>query len=71
MPAVALVAGAGWIIAVGAPDARLDLAKSLGADVVLSIERSSPAGIKATFMDLAQGRGADVAMEFTGNPQAF
>ena len=69
--AVALVAGAGWIVAVGAPDARLDLAKSLRADVVLSIERSSPAGIKATFMDLAQGRGADVAMEFTGNPQAF
>lgn len=71
--AIALVRtkGAGQIIAIGAPDERLELATSFGADEVLSIERFNAAERQAAVLDLTQGRGADVVMEFTGNPEAF
>src|SRR3954470_8779874 len=41
--AFAALRGAGQVIAIGAPDARLDLARSLGADVTLSVEKDAPA----------------------------
>ncbi len=69
--AYARIAGSGQIIVIGAPDARLALAKSFGADAVLSIEQTSAEERKSTVMDFTEGRGADIVMEFAGDPQAF
>ncbi|WP_128548519.1 galactitol-1-phosphate 5-dehydrogenase [Larkinella soli] len=57
------VAGCGQIIAVDLDDDRLALARKLGADRVLNVDREDiPAEIKA----LTSGRGADVAFEVVG-----
>jgi threonine dehydrogenase-like Zn-dependent dehydrogenase len=69
--AVASVAGARKVIVIGAPDARLELAREFGADEVISVERSSPAERLDKVLSLTDGRGADVVMEFTGHPGAF
>jgi threonine dehydrogenase-like Zn-dependent dehydrogenase len=69
--AVASVAGARRIVVVGAPDARLDLALEFGASDVISIERHDAQARLEAILDLTDGRGADVVMEFTGHPAAF
>lgn len=68
--AVAKISGARRVIAIGAPDARLDLARDFGADEVLSIERTSPEERLDAVRSLTDGRGAEIVMEFTGAPQA-
>ena len=70
---VAKVSGASMVIAVGRRRFRLDLARRIGsADVFLSTEEDDV--VKRT-MELTNGRGADVVMEFAGAPttirQAF
>ncbi len=69
--AVAAVSGARRIIVVGAPDARLDLAREFGATDTISIERAGPEERLDAVRALTNGRGADVVMEFTGHPAAF
>jgi L-iditol 2-dehydrogenase len=69
--AFASLRGAGQVIALGAPANRLDLAKSLGADLTISIEDRSPDQRRDQIMDLTGGRGADVILEATGNPAAI
>lgn len=69
--AVARIGGARRVVALGAPDARLDLARDFGADEVLSIERTSAAERADRVRELTEGRGADIVMEFTGHPAAF
>jgi len=68
--AFAALRGAGLVIVIGAPAARLDLALALGADVTLSLMDHPPAARAARVRDLTAGRGADVAIEATGNPVA-
>lgn len=68
---VARMSGARRIIAVGAPDARLELARAFGADDVLSVETMSAEERQDFIMEATEGRGADVVMEFAGNPAAF
>ncbi|MCJ8139116.1 zinc-binding dehydrogenase [Falsirhodobacter halotolerans] len=68
---VARMSGARRVIAIGAPDGRLDLARDFGADDVLSVERTSAEERRAFVLDATGGRGADVVMEFAGNPHAF
>lgn len=68
---VARMSGARRVIAIGAPDARLRLAADFGADQVLSVESTDAAQRLAAVLEATDGRGADIVMEFTGNPAAF
>jgi L-iditol 2-dehydrogenase len=63
--------GASLVIAIGAPAARLELARSMGADVILSVETDSLDARRARIRELTGGRGVDVAIEATGNPNAI
>ncbi len=69
--AVARARGARSVIAIGSPQARLDLAGELGADHTISIENASHEERLETIRSLTDGRGADIVMEFTGHPPAF
>jgi threonine dehydrogenase-like Zn-dependent dehydrogenase len=68
--AFAALSGAAPVIAVGAPDDRLAMARRMGADAALSIESLDPAGRRASIASLTSGRGADVVIEATGDPAA-
>jgi len=64
------LSGAGKIIVLGAPNLRLELAKEFGADIVLSIEKMSVEERIRAVKDATAGRGGDVVIEASGNPQA-
>lgn len=67
----AALAGALRVFVVGAPAARLAVARELGADEVLDLGQVPlPAGRVAWVRDRTQGRGADVVIEATGRPEA-
>ncbi len=68
--AFASLGGAECVIVTGAPDARLQLAQRLGADVVLSLETMAAEDRTDAVLALTGGRGADVVIEATGNPEA-
>ncbi len=63
--------GAGQVILIGAPAARLALAEVLGADVTLPLETTSAKERASLVRDLTNGRGVDVAIEASGNPVAM
>ncbi|TDD93056.1 zinc-binding dehydrogenase [Actinomadura rubrisoli] len=65
--AVAGVSGAGKVITVGAPDARLDLARSFGADLTIGLDGDADARL-ATVMDATGGRGAELVLDLAGAP---
>ena len=69
--AFAALKGATTVIVIGAPTQRLELAKVLGTDVVLSIESDAPDHRDQVVKDLTGGRGADVVIEACGNPKAI
>jgi len=69
--AVARVSGARRVITIGAPDARLAVARDFGADETISVEQSPPEERTERIRAATNGRGADIVMEFTGHPQAF
>lgn len=65
-------AGAGRVITVGAPDARLEIASEFGADEVISLaEHPDPADRLALVQHATGGLGADLVAEFSGHPAAF
>jgi D-arabinose 1-dehydrogenase-like Zn-dependent alcohol dehydrogenase len=68
---VAKVSGAKKIIAIGAPDSRLQLAEDFGADLILSVEKLDPEARKAIVMEETGGRGPSIAFEFSGHAGAF
>jgi L-iditol 2-dehydrogenase len=68
--AFATLKGAGKVVVVGAPTARLELARQMGADAVLSVETDDPEQRTQVVRELTAGRGADVVIEASGNPQA-
>jgi threonine dehydrogenase-like Zn-dependent dehydrogenase len=68
--AFATLKGAGRVIVIGAPAARLELALAMGADEVLSVETTSPEHRTEAVRERTGGRGADVVIEASGNPQA-
>ena len=60
--------GAGLVVAVDANHRRLEMAKRMGADVVIDYTQEDPvAKVKA----LTEGRGADVAVEALGIQETF
>jgi L-iditol 2-dehydrogenase len=68
--AFAHLRGAGTVITIGAPRARLDLALEFGADLVMSIEDADADARTDRVRELTKGRGADVVIEAAGSPQA-
>lgn len=69
--AFARLRGAGLVITIGAPQARLELARAFGADLTLSVTDAAPEERAARVRDLTGGRGVDVAIEASGNPRAL
>jgi L-iditol 2-dehydrogenase len=68
--ALASLRGPSLIIAIGAPARRLAAAQEMGADLVLDLEGTSARERRSVVMETTQGRGADVAIEASGNPAA-
>jgi len=67
----AALAGAAAVLVVGAPRARLDLARAMGAVDTLDLaDAPDPATRVAWVRDRTSGRGADVVIEATGRPEA-
>ena len=65
--AVARACGAGPIIASDVNPYRLDLARTIGADVVIDASRED---VAARTREVTEGRGADVVLEMSGHPAA-
>lgn len=69
--ALARHAGAGKIVAIGAPEHRLALAREFGADDVISIEGTSdPIERRRRALEATGGYGADLVIECVGYPSA-
>jgi threonine dehydrogenase-like Zn-dependent dehydrogenase len=68
--ALARLGGASTIVAIGAPAARLDLARRMGADQVLDLTTTSAEERLATVRGLTHGEGADVVLEAAGAASA-
>ncbi len=67
----AQLAGALRVFVVGAPRARLEAARRLGAEGVLDITETTNAADRVRWVqDRTAGRGADVVLEASGNPCA-
>lgn len=70
--ALAIVSGAAKTIMIGAPDARVDLARKWGADHVINMEKVSSAQERKDMVwQWTEGRGPDVVIECAGPKQAF
>jgi L-iditol 2-dehydrogenase len=69
--ALARLSGATRVIAFGAPADRLSLAAAMGADLVVDIQRTSPAERRQQIHELTDGLGVDVAIEAAGSAQAI
>jgi L-iditol 2-dehydrogenase len=67
----AALSGAAAVLMVGAPAARLQVARRMGADDVLDLEAVPSAADRVDWVrQRTGGRGADVVIEATGNPHA-
>jgi len=69
--ALARRAGAGRVIVIGAPRARLDLALAMGADDVVELEGTTAADREAQVQALTGGAGVDVVIEAAGSARAI
>jgi L-iditol 2-dehydrogenase len=63
--------GAGRVICVGAPEARLDVATEWGAAETIDVMTTGAAERIDHVLRLTEGRGADVVVECSGAPGAF
>lgn len=68
--ALARLAGASTIVAIGAPANRLELARGMGADVVIDLTASPPDERRERTLAATGGRGADVGIEAAGSARA-
>jgi L-iditol 2-dehydrogenase len=69
--ALARLAGASAIFAVGDPPARLALAESMGADEVFELARTTPDERLDVIRARTHGEGVDVAIEAAGSARAI
>ncbi|MCW2722517.1 MAG: 5-exo-alcohol dehydrogenase [Pseudonocardia sp.] len=69
--AYAVQSGASRTVMIGAPTARLDIAKRWGADVQLDVTSTSVEERRERVRDLTDGRGADLVVECSGRNAAF
>ena len=68
--ALAKLAGATKVIAIGAPADRLDLARRMGADVVLDLQGTSSEERLEAVLAATGGLGVDIAIECAGSARA-
>jgi threonine 3-dehydrogenase len=61
-------AGAAWVAAIDKNPVRLDLARAMGANLTINVDRgpAAPEVLRAT-----DGRGVDGMLEMSGHPQAY
>ena len=69
--ALARLAGAATVIAAGAPDDRLQLARKMGADLTLDVAKTTVEERLALVAGVTGGRGPDVVIEASGSPRAI
>lgn len=69
--ALALLSGAGWVGVVGAPELRLNLARSFGVDATFNIQTTPLEDRVSAIKNLTGNRGPDIVIEASGNPQAI
>ncbi len=68
---VARISGASRVVVIGAPRARLDLAREMGADETIDLgECPEPAARVQRVLDLTGGRGAEMVIECSGGDTA-
>ena len=67
----ASLSGALRVLVIGGPAARLEAARRLGAEDTLEVAASRPEDRVAWVRDRTGGRGADAAIEASGNPAAM
>ncbi|GAK58374.1 alcohol dehydrogenase zinc-binding domain protein [Candidatus Vecturithrix granuli] len=67
MIAAARLKNPGMLIAIDLVDYRLNIAKQLGADLVINVQHEDPI---QRVLDLTDGYGCDVFIEATGHPKA-
>jgi threonine dehydrogenase-like Zn-dependent dehydrogenase len=68
--ALARLAGAGTIIAIGTPASRLELARRMGADATIDLTQTSTDDRLERIKSLTHGRGVDVGIEAAGSARA-
>lgn len=68
--ALARLAGASFIAAIGAPSDRLALARRMGADVTFDLDESDAAERRMMIHAATDGVGPDVVIEAAGSPRA-
>ncbi len=68
--ALALLSGAGWVGMLGAPENRLAMARKIGVDWTQNVLETTPAERLRAVQDATGGRGADIVIEASGNPEA-
>lgn len=68
--AFATLSGAARVLCIGAPDARLDTARAMGAGMTLNFERVDERERSDWVKAHTEGHGADVTIECTGAPAA-
>ena len=68
--ALARLGGASTIVAIGAPATRLDLARRMGADIVLDVTATTAEERLARVRETTHGEGADVVLEAAGAASA-
>jgi len=68
---LARMKGAAEVILIGAPQSRLEVGLQFGADHVVDVNTTTPDERVALVRELTEGRGADVVIEATGNPNAI
>jgi threonine dehydrogenase-like Zn-dependent dehydrogenase len=69
--ALARRAGAGQVMVIGAPADRLALARDMGADRTIDLDRTSAEERLTQVLDATGGLGADVVVEAAGSARAF
>jgi L-iditol 2-dehydrogenase len=69
--ALARIAGAATVLAIGAPVDRLALAREMGADTTLDLARTTLEERRQTVLDATHAEGADVVIEAAGAASAI
>lgn len=69
--AYAKIVGIPQVIVIGAPTARLAVARKWGASITVDVERSTPHERLQIVLDATDGRGADIVAECSGVAEAF
>jgi threonine dehydrogenase-like Zn-dependent dehydrogenase len=69
--ALARIAGASQVIAIGAPASRLALAREMGADLILDLAATTNGERRQKVLEATHGEGADVVIEAAGSAAAI